>query len=288
MLDPRRPVLRAPFPWFGGKSAVGRHVWDAFGDATHYVEPFAGSLGVLLSVMDSPRRHETVNDLDGYVTNVWRAIRADPETVAHWADYPASELDLTARHLWLVNEGRPDTARLASDPDYYDAKAAGWWVWGACCWIGSGWCSGKGPHTVASITGADDANAGRGVHRKLPHLANAGRGDALRRQRPDSADRAVRMGGTPRAAGGMVELGVVASGRVGLRQRDWPQAAGPRADLVLAALPTDRGGHDERRPVRRAGHPRLAHHAPLQPLNRHGHRRAQAGGHVGHVAHPVG
>lgn len=25
------------------------------------------------------------------------------------------------------------------DPDIYDAKIAGWWVWGASCWIGGGW-----------------------------------------------------------------------------------------------------------------------------------------------------
>jgi len=36
-------------------------------------------------------------------------------------------------------------ARLETDPDYYDAKIAGWWVWGLCCWIGGGWCSGEGP-----------------------------------------------------------------------------------------------------------------------------------------------
>ena len=32
--------LRAPFPWFGGKSKVSDIVWDRFGSVPNYVEPF--------------------------------------------------------------------------------------------------------------------------------------------------------------------------------------------------------------------------------------------------------
>jgi hypothetical protein len=38
-------ALRAPFPWFGGKSRVADLVWDRFGDPRNYVEPFCGSAG---------------------------------------------------------------------------------------------------------------------------------------------------------------------------------------------------------------------------------------------------
>ena len=41
-------VNKAPFPWFGGKKHAAPHVWSALGDVDHYVEPFAGSLAVLL------------------------------------------------------------------------------------------------------------------------------------------------------------------------------------------------------------------------------------------------
>lgn len=41
-------TLKAPFPWFGGKRRVADVVWRAFGDVPNYVEPFAGSLAVLL------------------------------------------------------------------------------------------------------------------------------------------------------------------------------------------------------------------------------------------------
>ena len=29
---------------------------------------------------------------------------------------------------------------ISDDPDWYDPKAAGWWVWGISSWIGHGWC----------------------------------------------------------------------------------------------------------------------------------------------------
>jgi len=56
-------TLRAPFPWFGGKSRAAARVWAALGDVPNYVEPFAGSLAVLLARPHEPRV-ETVNDLD--------------------------------------------------------------------------------------------------------------------------------------------------------------------------------------------------------------------------------
>ena len=92
--------MKSPFPWFGGKSRVAVDVWARFGDVPNYVEPFAGSLAVLLGRPHAPKI-ETVNDLDGYVANFWRAMTKDPEAVAHHADNPVNECDLHARHAWL-------------------------------------------------------------------------------------------------------------------------------------------------------------------------------------------
>ena len=49
--------------------------------------------------------NESVNDLDGNIANWHRAVAADPNTVAFYASQPVNELDLTARHLWLVQHG---------------------------------------------------------------------------------------------------------------------------------------------------------------------------------------
>lgn len=131
--------LRAPFPWFGGKSRVAHLVWERFGNVDTYNEPFAGSLAVLMGRPHEPRI-ETVNDLDCYLANFWRALQADPDGVAKYADSPVNEADLHARHRWLVEVARTNAERCMREPDFFDVKVAGWWVWGQCLWIGSGWC----------------------------------------------------------------------------------------------------------------------------------------------------
>ena len=175
------PDLPAPFPWFGGKSRVAPAVWERFGVVRNYVEPFFGSGAVLLGRPRPFEGPETVNDADGMLANFWRAVRADPQSVAHWADWPVNENDLHARHAWLV--GRKDSiqARLEGDPDWFDARVAGWWCWGVCCWIGAGWCTGKGPWHVVEVDGErmlvkDGSDAGQGVNRKRPDLNGTGRG----------------------------------------------------------------------------------------------------------------
>ena len=171
--------LKAPFPYFGGKSKAAPLVWSLFGDVKNYVEPFAGSAAMLISAPDG-KRIETINDADGFIANFWRAVAFDPDSVAYHADYPVSEIDLFARHGWLVNRAERLKFSL-EDPDFYDAKIAGWWVWGACNWIGSGWCGGIGPwkSNGASITKSD---AGKGINRQIPHLGDAGNG--INRQIP--------------------------------------------------------------------------------------------------------
>jgi DNA adenine methylase len=185
-------VKEAPFPWFGGKRDVASQVWAALGNVAHYVEPFFGSGAVLLKRPHAVK-FETVNDIDGLLANFWRAVRADPAAVADYADWPCNEADLHARHLWLVGQRDTLTERLMGDAEYFDTKAAGWWVWGSCNWIGSGWCGGNGPwieldgmmvdrRKLPHLSSAQGVNRqlphlseGRGVNRQLPHLSE-GRG----------------------------------------------------------------------------------------------------------------
>lgn len=180
--------LKAPFPWFGGKSRASPLIWERFGRVANYVEPFAGSLAVLLANPEPPRT-ETVNDADGFVANFWRAVSRDGESVARWADGPVNEADLHARHRWLVARRAELLEALEADPDFHDVKIAGWWVWGVSCWIGSGWCStpepsrkrpsqGRGVHRTKPET---NGLGGRGVHgvglgRQIPVLRDSGTG----------------------------------------------------------------------------------------------------------------
>jgi site-specific DNA-adenine methylase len=179
-------TLAAPFPYFGGKSGACEQVWTAFGLIDNYVEPFAGSAAMLLGAPEG-KRVETINDADGFVCNFWRSIGQDAEEVAHYADWPCNESDLFARHSWLVRQSQVLTDKLHGDPEYFDSKIAGYWVWGLCNWIGSGWCAGTGPWVHDGKTLVDSRklphlSAGQGINRQLPHLGNAGRG--INRQLP--------------------------------------------------------------------------------------------------------
>ena len=65
--------LSAPFPYFGGKRRAAPIIWQALGDPSGYVEPFAGSAAVLLARPPfKGRRTETLNDADK------RGIRGGP------------------------------------------------------------------------------------------------------------------------------------------------------------------------------------------------------------------
>lgn len=162
--------LVAPFPWFGGKSRVADRVWDAFGDVHHYIEPFAGSLAVLLGrPVGHKRMLETVNDIDRFIANFWRAVKRDPEAVALHASDPINECDLTARHRWLVNTGAERIANLDRDPEYYDAQVAGWWVWGISCWIGGRWC--RPNNRMPNGRRPSISQRGEGVHRTAFHAS---------------------------------------------------------------------------------------------------------------------
>lgn len=198
--------LKAPFPYPGGKSTVADLIWSRLGNVDNYCEPFMGSLAVLLR---RPEDHfkggyrvETANDKNSYIVNFWRCLsQGKHEEVAKWADNPVMEADLHARHRWLVrsDESHGWRHQFSHDPDYCDPKIAGWWVWGQCCWIGSGWC-GEGVAEVQArpIISGFEGQTGRGINSstgrseglamKVPHFDPSGRGVAGRPQLADAFD----------------------------------------------------------------------------------------------------
>ena len=190
-------ATRAPFPWYGGKRRWAASIWSKLGSPGVYAEPFAGSLAVLLH-RRQPCAREIVCDTDGLLCNFWRALRADPEAVAYWAAWPTIHQDLTARHTWLRDWRAEHGGEVERDPDFYDVKVAGWWVWGLSNWIGGGWCAddrafkkrygsraNQRPHanTAQGVqayrnehdsSGASYIGQQRGPHEKRPHVQNHG------------------------------------------------------------------------------------------------------------------
>jgi hypothetical protein len=79
---------------------------------------------------------------------------------------------------------------MRSDPDYYDAESAGWWIWFVSCWIGGlpvvpengKYGSGGGENGVYQKL--PHLGGGQGVHRQRPHLGGGGRGNGVHANPP--------------------------------------------------------------------------------------------------------
>lgn len=118
-----------PFAYFGGKTRLASKIAELLPAHEHYIEPFAGSLSVLLA--KKPSRMETVNDLDGLLITFWRVLRDKPEQLARAcaltpharAEYSAARdaelggLDDVerARLVWVqIAQGRGGTLRRST------------------------------------------------------------------------------------------------------------------------------------------------------------------------------
>lgn len=113
-----------PFAYFGGKTTLAPQIVDLLPSHRHYVEPFAGSLAVLLA--KPPSTMETVNDLDGHLMTFWRVLRDRPDDLMrvcaltphsraeHLEAYdfdPGDDLE-HARRVWVaLTQGRGNTLR---------------------------------------------------------------------------------------------------------------------------------------------------------------------------------
>lgn len=124
------------------------------------MEPFCGSCAVLFKrpERDWSEVMETVCDANGLIANVWRAIQFDPDGVAKWCDWPVNHTDLMARKRALNAQSAPLLEKLIDDAEYYDAKLAGYYVWAASCWIGTGL---EDTNTRPHLTGVN------GIHSKF-------------------------------------------------------------------------------------------------------------------------
>lgn len=140
--------MKPPFAYYGGKTTLADRIVEMLPPHRHYVEPFAGSLAVLLA--KAPALFETVNDLDHRLITFWRVLRERPNELLeacrltpharteHQAAYDLADCDdlETARRVWVcLTQGRGGTLRKTgwrhfqdpgrrgptSMPDYLDA-----------------------------------------------------------------------------------------------------------------------------------------------------------------------
>lgn len=115
--------MKPPVPYFGGKITLAPAIAALFPRHGHYVEPYCGSLAVLLAKPASD--HETVNDIDGQLMTFWRVLREQPGELARvcaltphsraeqqQAYEPAGDELETARRVFVrLTQGRAGAAR---------------------------------------------------------------------------------------------------------------------------------------------------------------------------------
>ena len=182
-----RPELRAAFPWGGGKSLWYAEVNARLGtgpDVRAYIEPFAGSMAVLLSRPPAPR--EVVCDTDGLLVNAWRSIVMDPGMTACAADWPTFHDDLIARRRWLAEWSAKNSHRLQEDPFYFDPLAGGIWIWVASNAIQGAQATGPVERPfMQSASGGRGCSAQRGYDYDFtrPHITNNTGGAGVQAQR---------------------------------------------------------------------------------------------------------
>lgn len=146
--------LKSPFPYFGSKKRVADVIWSGLGNVSNYVEPFCGSLAILLANHNIPKI-ETVNDLDSVLVNFWRSVSKNPDEVAKYADFPVSQVELHARHTWLIENLTDDFRyKMEHDPEFFDSKMAGYWIYGQSASIGDNWLKTKGLKALPLLSSA--------------------------------------------------------------------------------------------------------------------------------------
>lgn len=117
--------MKPPFTYFGGKIRMADRIAALLPPHRHYVEPYCGSLAVLLA--KPVVKLETVNDLDADLVTFWRVLRDQPAALARaciltphargelraaW-DSTTDEIE-TARRVWVIlTQGRGATLRDA-------------------------------------------------------------------------------------------------------------------------------------------------------------------------------
>ena len=82
--------LRAPFPYFGGKSRIAAKVWERLGsNVTNYVEPFFGSGAVLLARPDWTPAAGWIEEMDVRADGIWGRVKwtEKAKTAIHADEY---------------------------------------------------------------------------------------------------------------------------------------------------------------------------------------------------------
>jgi len=99
-------TLKQPIKWHGGKSYIAKRIIELMATHTHYTEPFAGGLAVLLA-KNPEGVSETVNDLHRELSDFWQVLATTPDRMLRelWAT-PLSQDRWDAAQSGLADSDR--------------------------------------------------------------------------------------------------------------------------------------------------------------------------------------
>jgi DNA adenine methylase len=127
--------VKPPITYIGGKTAIAEHIVSLLPPHDHYVEPFAGSLAVLLAKPQC--KLETVNDQDQALMTFWRVLRDRPGDLERMcaltpharAEHQVSltvaddELELARRAWTRLTQGRSGSLGRRTGWRFYENPA---------------------------------------------------------------------------------------------------------------------------------------------------------------------
>lgn len=128
-------AIKSPIQYFGAKQQIAQKLVDLMPPHVGYIEPYAGSLSVLLA--KEPSKIEVVNDLDHRLMTFWRVLRDQPGELLRVAEMtPHSRAELEgaaalngetdlelARQVWvLLTQGRSRTMKRTGWRFYADPQ----------------------------------------------------------------------------------------------------------------------------------------------------------------------
>ncbi len=104
--------MRSAIKRHGGKSYEARRIVALMPEHSHYSEPFFGS-GAVLFAKDPDDVSETINDIDGELTNFWEVLRNQSNTLFRglWATPPSQDRFEVA----VQDFGQGDSIRRAAN-----------------------------------------------------------------------------------------------------------------------------------------------------------------------------
>lgn len=166
-------------PYFGNKTAAAPLIWQLLDPrSSNYIEPFCGLAGVLFHRPYKPEGvSEVINDKDGTVCNMLRAVRQYPRQIAETLEVPLCEADIQGQAIQLqyARQDESFNDRLRANPEWCDPILAAKWLLCQSAVIGASFTRGKWTSIPDATSGlnrlTETSDLSKGIHLSKPPIS---------------------------------------------------------------------------------------------------------------------